>query len=291
MAVKKWFKRKRYAPVDYTEEMLPQTRRALFFDVMKLNWKSFLGYGLIFLLICLPTHIVSLIQSIYVASMTSGVEMTDELKMEVLGIKNALSLIQIPCIVIIFAGLAAFVRVIRQYAWGENVFFSLDLKTGFKNNAGQMSLLGFLTGAVYSLCVYVGNMALAAEESAARIIYMLPVGTAVLLGIPIAAYSVVLISIYQNSLTKILKMAFALTVKKLFKNWLVIICCLSLMLFELIPSFAVSVIYRVCYSVLAMVIFLIWYLYALEGIDKYINDHHYPDMVGKGLYKAEKEES
>ncbi len=290
MAVKKWFQRKKFASKDYTEEMLPSTRKTLFFDVMKLHWKSFLGYGLIFLLFCLPSHLVSLLQSVYIARLTAGGQLTAELQMEVLSFKNTMAFAQLPCILILFVGLAAFVRVIRQYAWGENVFFQHDFPTGLKNNLGQMSMLGILTGLIYALCVYVGNLALVAQDTAAKILYVLPLGTAALLGVPLVAYAIVLISIYQNSFFRILQMAFALTVKKLYKNWLTIVCCLSPLAVGLIPSFAVNVVFRFLYSVFAMVIFLVWYLYALEGIDKHINAHHYPNLVGKGLYKADHQE-
>lgn len=287
MAGKKLFSRKKYAQKDYTEEMLPATRKALFTDTIKLNWKRFLGYGGIFLLFCIPTHIVSLLQSLLVAELTTDAEMTAQLRLEVLGVKNTMAFAQIPCIVFLSAGLAAFARVIRQYAWEENVFFAHDFKKGFKNNAKQMSLLGMLTGGVYAACVYIGNMALAAEETALKMLYILPIGTAVLLGIPIAAYAAVLISIYQNSFADILKMAFVLTVRKLLKNWLVILACLAMLVCNLIPSFAVNIIFRILYSVFVPCLFFVWYLYALEGIDQYINAYHYPEMVGKGLYKTE----
>ncbi len=284
----KWFKRKKYASKDYTADMLPSTRKALFFDGLKLNWKNFLGYGLIFLLFCLPTHIVSLLQSILIAQRTTGAELPPELQMEVLGIKNSMALAQIPGLLIISIGISAFSRIIRQYAWGENVFFGRDFLIGIKHNVKQMAFLGAFTGIVYYLSVDVGNMALVAQDAVAKIIYMLPVGTVVFLGIPMAAYAVVLISIYQNSFFRILQMAFALTVKKLFKNWLVVFCCLALLTAQFIPSFAVSVAVKFVYSVLAPVIFFLWYLYALEGIDKFINEYHYPEMVGKGLYQADK---
>ncbi len=285
MAAKKWFARKKFASKDYTVEMLPTTRKALFWDVMKLHWKSFAGCGLIFLLFCLPVHLVSLLQSILVANLSTGAAMTSELQMEILGIKNTMAFAQIPSVLILSVGMAAFTRVVRQYAWGENVFLGRDFQIGIKNNIGQMCLLGLLVGILYALSIYVGNLALVTQDAVAKIVYMLPVGAAVLLGVPMAAYSVVLISIYQNSFLGIMKMAFVLTIKKLYKNWLVVLCCLSPLAVELIPSFAVSVICKLLYSVLALVVFFIWYLYALEGIDKYINEHHYPDMVGKGLYK------
>ncbi len=288
MAVKKRFSRKKFASKEYTVDMLPSTRKALFFDVMKLNWRSFIGYGLIFLLFCLPIHVVSLLQSVFIAKSTTGVEMTSELQMQILGVKNTMAFLQIPGILILSVGMAAFSRVIRQYAWGENVFFGRDFPIGLKNNVGQMLKLGLLTGVIYALSVYIGNLALVTQSTAAKIVYMLPVGTAVLLGIPTVAYAIVLISIYQNSFFRILQMAFALTVKKLYKNWLVILCSLSLLAVELIPSFAASLVFKLFYSVVALVVFFIWYLYALEGIDKYINEHHYPEMVGKGLYQAEK---
>ncbi len=285
MAGKKLFRRKRFAPKDYTVDMLPATRKALFLDVMKLHWRAFLGYGLVFLLFCLPVHLVSLLQTMMVARETAGIPMTPEVQAQVLGIKNTMAFLQIPGIVILFVGLGAFARVIRQYAWGENVFFGRDFSLGFQHNIRQMALLGLLTGVVQALCVFAGSQALAAQSTAARILYLLPVGTALLVGIPVGAYAIVCISIYQNSLGEILRMAFGLTVKTLLPSYPVLLGCLALLAVELIPSFAVSILGKVCYSILAPVLFLIWYLYGLEGIDRYINAHHHPELVGRGLYK------
>ena len=43
------------------------------------------------------------------------------------------------------------------------------------------------------------------------------------------------------------------------------------------------------FAVLNSVVVIIYTLLAHSAFDKYINEEHYPDMVGKGLYKESKE--
>ena len=44
------------------------------------------------------------------------------------------------------------------------------------------------------------------------------------------------------------------------------------------------------FAVLNSVVIVIYTLLSHSAFDKYINKEHYPDMVGKGLYKLEKED-
>ena len=44
------------------------------------------------------------------------------------------------------------------------------------------------------------------------------------------------------------------------------------------------------FAILNSVVIIIYTLLSHSVFDKYINQEHYPDMVGKGLYKLEKED-
>ena len=46
----------------------------------------------------------------------------------------------------------------------------------------------------------------------------------------------------------------------------------------------------VLFAFLNSLVVVIYTLLAHSAFDKYINKEHYPDMVGKGLYKLEKED-
>ena len=51
---KKGLRRYKIAKQDYTEAMLPQTRKAVFFDVFKLQWRKLLTLGGILVLFAVP---------------------------------------------------------------------------------------------------------------------------------------------------------------------------------------------------------------------------------------------
>ena len=44
------------------------------------------------------------------------------------------------------------------------------------------------------------------------------------------------------------------------------------------------------FAILNSVVIALYTLIAHSAFDRYINKEHYPDMVGKGLYKVEKED-
>ena len=54
-------------------------------------------------------------------------------------------------------------------------------------------------------------------------------------------------------------------------------------------NFIVLIIGLFLFALLNSVVIVIYTLLSHDVFDKYINKEHYPDMVGKGLYKDNKE--
>lgn len=246
-------------------------------------------FGFLFLLLCLPMHIVSvlnrlLINNAYAEAANLAEVDKQQLASTIMSLNITSAVLQIPCILFLTVGIAGFVKVIRQYSWLENVYFKKDFFSGIKDNFGQMSLLGLLVAVVYVLCVYALNYAQVVNKPALSILALVPVGLSIFIGIPICAYSVVCISIYKNTFGQILLTAFVCFIKKPLQTLGFLICCLAIFAVQLIPNFLVIIISKVLLSFFIPFIFLAWYLFALQKLDEVVNKKFYPSIVGKGTF-------
>ncbi len=292
------FKRKTSADKDYTLAMLPSTRKEVFFDVLKLEWKRFLIYGLIMLLFSLPLHILAVFEEIAVGNVILDTAFTDNEKiLEAFATKNAFALFEIVAFVIMAIGVAGISRIIRQHAFLENVFFGVDFFKGIKTNGLQLSLLGLFAGIVNYIISVTRNQAqleLITGTGAGGFLSSLwmnmPTIIAVLIGIPTAAFMVVCITVYSNKFHRQLTTAFGLVIRKPFKNLLVLALCLAVYLLELIPGLYTMIVVRLVVSILSPFVYLIWHLYSLNHLDEFINKEYFPELVGKGLTPKEEAE-
>ncbi len=287
----KLFKRKTAAPRDYTQAMLPHSRKEIFFDVLKLNWRNFVILGSIFFLFCLPLFLLSVTETLIVGQLRVQME---NLQAEALtkamidfyGTKSAGAFLKVPCLLLVFVALAGMSRVIRQYAWEENVFFRTDFTAGVRSNLGQMLLLGLLIGLVYAINVYNYYTALMAQDSGMAIVFV-PMGVALLVGLPVAAYSIVIVSIYKTSFKNVLHMGLLLYGQAPVATLLALVCCILPFGILLIPNFLVMVIGGFLLCILFPVVFLGWYLFTLEQLDRAINAKLHPELVAKGTAPAQ----
>ncbi len=281
-------KRKLQASQNFETSMLPQTRKAIFFDVIKLHWSSFLSYGFLILLFMLPLYVITLAQQVLVWQQYALLEgLPDAEKLEsiqnIYALQNTAACFKIPCLMIAALGLAGLIRVIRQYAWEENVFFSFDFSAGIRSNSKQFLLLGLLAGIINLLVTYSNGLSNFAEDSFSSILLMLPMGFALAVALPVIAFSMVSISLYANKFTIVLMTSLSLSVKTFFKTIVKLLCLLSPLALLLIPNLVVQFVVLLIYALTFPTLLLAWYLYALDPFDKYINAEYYPELVGKGL--------
>lgn len=272
-----------------TPKNLPNNRRQVFFDVLSIHWKTFFLFGLLFLLLCLPMNVVSVLKTLFLNNLYAeagnlGDEEKRQLVSTIMSLNITAAVLQISCILFLAAGIAGFVKVIRQYSWLENVYFKTDFFSGIKENGGQMLLLGLLVSVVYVLCVYAFNFAQVVNNPLLSVLALVPIGFSIFLGIPITAYAVVCISIYKNTFKQILLTALACFINKPLRTLGFLVGCLAAFAVQLIPNFLVLIISKILLTFIIPIIFLAWYLFALDRLDQVVNKENYPSLVGKGTF-------
>ncbi len=280
----KVFNHTKAASKDYALSMLPQSRREIFWDVLKLNWKQFLLYGLLFLAFCLPLQLVTLSESMAAINVQNAELAQEQIPYMTAMTRIIASVVKLPCFLLIAVGISGFARVMRQYAWMENVRFVYEFGQGIKSNAGQMLLLAALAGVANIVAAFFIAMGETATDLLASILVLAPAAIILLCLLPVLAYAVVSISIYKSSFAGHIRVGRMVYGQWLWKTLLALVCCLVPFGLQMLPAFICQIIGAVLSPLLSPVVFLGWYLFALEGFDKYINQDRYPSLVGRGLY-------
>ncbi len=280
---------------DFTKDMLPTTRREVFFDVLKLHWQNFLIYGILILLATLPMQVVSLNEMFTVSDFNSALseateEQTQLLLHELVSFKILYAFLKIPCLMIIMLVLSGFMKVIRNYAWEEPVEVIPDFASGFRENAPQMAALGFTVGVCYALSksAYVLAQYGSSEFSLAL---MVPMCIFIVCVLPMFAYSVSCISVYTNKFFGVLKIGMTVAIASPLKTLTALAVCLLPFLLEFIPNVYGMIAARIITGLLIPFIMLGWFLHSYNLFDAFINEKSFPELVGRGLYKPECEKT
>lgn len=275
--------------IEYTRDMMPHTRKEVFFDVLKLQWKSLLALGALVLLASLPLIACFLVEQIYSSIILDGVtsmENTAEYmaaanKISVLS--STISFIQIPFFAILGVVLAGIARIIRQYAYEECVHFSTDFSEGVKQNWKQALILSLTASTIGAISAFAyGLRGLA--DGMANLITALPMMLFVVLFIPIAAVIAVLIPVYNNSFSCNLKWAVFVFAKKPFRVIISLILASMVFAVALLPNFYAGLLGRIIGAILLPIAMLGFYLSIFDVLDELINKDNYPEIVGKGTF-------
>ncbi len=263
--------------------MLPHTRKEVFWDVVRLHWGTLLLCGTVLLLSALPLILTSVAESIRIYSITQSDSMTPaEAADGLYAIENLYALLRFFFLLPMAVAVAGLARVIRQYAWEENVFFPFDFPKGIRQNIRQSLVIFLLAGSVCTVCTLLYNVLSYTADQSMDTFYWLLLVFLLLVILPISAYGLVCMSIYSEKTGKILKIAWIVTLKAPVKTALALLCCLSPCLLQWIPSFYFWGQLLACIA--APFMLLSWYLFALNRLDEHIHCAHYPDLVGRGLY-------
>lgn len=283
---------------EYEPSMLPKNRREVFFDVLKLHWGKLLMMGCLMLLFAFPIHIYALAEDFYQMQLYATLSQipTEEQAAAITSailtfnlIRNAVNIL----LLMVFAvGLAGLARVIRQYAWGENVDFNHDFSLGIKQNAKQFVLVAFIAGMIAFICNYIANISSTIVSSEVYSwLGMIPAVLCAVILIPVAGYALVACSCYENKLRHNLKIGRVCYFRYLWRTLLACVCSLAVFVIQLLPFFWCHLIGRIVASVLIPEIMLGWYLFALGGLDETVNRKLHPELVGKGIYGQEQPSS
>lgn len=259
--------------------------------MVKIHWFEMLCMGLLLLAAFTPILINTLLPDFYSMRLSAelgqdaGIEQQQSAQLAVAAFRSTTALIQIPLYAVFAVILAGAVRIIRQYAYEEIVFFRRDWLIGIKQNRKHYLLIALFIGVQGFIGIWLsgsGKLTLGYAVGTLSAVYNL---LGLLVFLPVLAYMLVLTAVYSNTLWQNLKLGFALYAKSIPATLGTLLFAGLCYAVSLIPNFFCHLIGRALGTLLLPASFLIWTLFTLTKLDKYINPQFYPEQVGKGLFK------
>ena len=272
------------ASKDFERAMLPQTRKAVFFDVVKLQWRKLLLLALILLIFALPLFLIALYEDSYFYAVTEDPSFSPHEMPAILAPLNTYcAVFSAPALALLFLGLSGVVRVQRQLAWGENVTVFHDFSVGFRQNWKQIFPVGLLFGIFFALAKIGWYSAIVSQADSVWIQGIL-MGLLAFLVAPVTAYCIVVIAIYTNSFWGNLKIALYIYLKNPLKAFGAMLLNFGLCLVVwMIPSTQL----HLTGTIPAIMVFTLgllgWMLFSFNQLDRHYNKTQYPELVGKGV--------
>lgn len=269
---------------DFEKSMLPQTRRAVFFDVVKLQWSKLLLVALILLISALPLLLIAVYEDTYILTAYEDPAIPQEtIPVLIAPLHILCAVLSAPCLSLFFLGLSGAIRVVRQLAWEENAMVFPDFLIGFRQNWKQFLPAGVLFGLSYALAKIGWYTALANQTDS---VWMqgISLGLLIFLIAPVICCSIVVIALYSNSFWGNFKLSVFVYLKNPLKT-------VGFMLLVFGPAVAVWLIphlyLHLIGSIPAMMVFTLgllgWTLFIYNQLDKHYNAQQYPELVGKGI--------
>ena len=282
---------RRVATRDFTENMMPQTRKEIFFDVVKLHWFDLFILALVLLVSFLPVLMMTVINDTYdiqyMAELAENAssEALQTAQASIISFRNIIAFLSIPCYMLFAVAVSGAMRLMRQYAWEEVTFFWRDLWTGIKQNWKQTVSIAFVLGLQNAVGQYLSGMSSLTQDPAMKIASGIFLGITWILCFPIGACMLAPISIYSNNFRQNLKVGFVLFARNPFKTLLVLLGMTCLFWAGLYPNFLVHLIAQALGILLLPTVLLVWFLFEMEQLDKHINPLYFPELIRRGMYQ------
>ena len=267
------------------KKTLPTTRKEVFFDLLAHRKMT------LFALSCLTfVFFIPLAVDLFYFNFLENVAMANEKYEYLFSLIFYSMLIMLPCMLIGFIGLAGAFYAAKKLVWQEGVSLSIEFFTGIKENWKHALINGVIFG-LLTFGLVVGGSFLLIYARTQPVWCGVGIGALILLflfmGMSIALFFTQDVY-YANTYGNTLKNSFrflGLT------NWRVLVLYL-LSTGALVALCAINLITLIIgmllFAILNSVVIILYTLISHEAFDKYINLEHYPEMVGKGLYKIDK---
>ena len=207
---------------DFTIEQLPQNRRQLFFDVLKVRWSAMCGVNLLYVLFWIPAIAWTLLNLITMYSMLTNETAAFDAA-DIQGLVSTYLLILFPCIAITGPFNAGITYVLRNWARDEHSFVLSDFKDAVKANWKQSLAISVISGLlpfVLYTCWRFYSSQLATSS-----LYMIPIALVMLMAViwtlssslfypMLITYDLKLKDVIRNSiLMSLAKLPFAVLIK------------------------------------------------------------------------------
>ena len=261
---------------------LPHNRKEAFFDLLKNRKMMMFALSCYVFMFFIPLA-VDLFFFNYLEAMAIASERTQDLFSWVF----YSMLIMIPCMMIGFIGFAGAFYVAKKLVWQEGISIAVDFFNGIKENWRRAVINGFLFG-IFLFGLVVGGTYLFVYSPALPVVNGIGIGALILFFLVfgmVISLNLAQDVYYANGMFATIKNSF---------------CFLGLLNWKIILLFILTtggVVVLGCFNMITLaigmvlfaflnaVVIILYTLIAHSAFDKYINQEHYPEMVGKGLYK------
>ena len=129
---------------DFTLEQLPQNRRQLFGEVLKVRWSAMFGVNLLYMIIWIPAIVWTFLNLATLYSMI-GAE-TPYAAADISSLVATYLLLMVPCVAITGPFNAGVTYVLRNWARDEHSFVLSDFKDALKANWKQSLIVSLIDG-------------------------------------------------------------------------------------------------------------------------------------------------
>ena len=250
---------------DYTVENMPQNRRQLFGEVLKVRWGGLFGVNLLYMIFWIPVIVWTFINAVMLYKILAD-ETAAYTANDIYGVLATYLLLMIPLTTITGPFNAGVTYVLRNWARDEHSFVLSDFKDAVKANWKQGLVIALIDGLlpflVFTSWRFYGAMLNSSP------IYIIPIGIVLLVGILWALGSMVtfpMLITYDLKLKDVIRNSLLLTIGKL--PFAILVKLLTLAL----PAMALGLMFLIpSIEIYALMIVVLLYLTFYVAFNKLI---------------------
>ena len=266
------------------KKALPHNRKEVFFDLLRHRKMTLFALSCFVFMFFIPLAV-----DLFVFNYFESAAIAADKNEYLFSLVFYSMCIMLPCMIIGFLGFAGAFYTVKLLVWQEDITLAVDFFRGIKENWKHALFNGFLFGLILFGLVIGGSYLLIYAPLSpiwcgvgigALILIFLTFGMVITLNFTQDVY-------YENGVFVTFKNSF---------------CFLGLLNWRILVTFILTTggLFTLCcfnlitlgiglflFAILNSVVVVLYTLMSHYAFDKYINQEHYPHMVGKGLYKLE----
>lgn len=261
---------------------LPKNRKEVFFDLIKHRKMTLFSLSCFTFMFFIPLAV-----DLFYFNFLESVAIEGEQYQYLFSLIFYSMLIMLPCMVVGFLGFSGAFYVSKKIVWQEGISIAQDFFKGIKENWRHaiidgmifgLVLFGFVVGGAYLLIYAPVHAVVKGIGIGALILLVLLFGMITMLNEAQSVY-------YQNSYWITFKNSFSFLGLTNWKTFLVYLLSTGVVISLACLNMVTLGVGLFLFAILNSVVIILYTLISHSAFDKYINQKHYPEMVGKGLYK------
>ena len=261
---------------------LPKNRKEVFFDLIKHRKMTLFSLSCFTFMFFIPLAV-----DLFYFNFLESVAIEAEQYQYLFSLIFYSMLIMLPCMVVGFLGFSGAFYVSKKIVWQEGISMAQDFFKGIKENWRHaiidgmifgLVLFGFVVGGAYLLIYAPVHAMVKGIGIGALILLLLLFGMITMLNEAQSVY-------YANSYWITFKNSFSFLGLTNWKTFLVYLLSTGVVITLACLNMVTLGVGLFLFAILNSVVIILYTLISHSAFDKYINQEHYPEMVGKGLYK------